>query len=299
MFPNIELGGSKGISPNLISISKEGGFPMNLKKIITATLALSITVAPAIGLAKVPSELGHHHHDHEHASKASTYIDSLPKAKEYAPDNGPAKIEKSTSVVELNEKGKVVNKTETKSNLPKDTSTNAKAQATRTVTVLAVADEEYRAAYGDWQSRVQQIVENADNAFTRDHGIDFQVRAVGNWTSQGGNSSQILSDLNRDWSGYNYDFVVGFTRDVNFEAGGIAYVYSSDPGAAFSVNLDQGVTNTSKAAQHEFSHNYGLGHDAQGSGIRCIMNYDYSYSVDYWHTAHNTQIQNNKYWYGM
>jgi hypothetical protein len=297
MFPNVEREGNKGFSPNLTGIPKKGGFPMNLKKIFTAALAISITAAPAIGMAKVPSELGHH--DHEHSSNASTYIDSLPKAKEYAPDKGPAKIEKSTSVVELNEKGKVIDKTVTKSNLPKDTSKKAKAQATRTVTVLAVADEEYRAAYGDWQSRVQQIVENADNAFTRDHGIDFQVQAVGNWTSQGGNSSQILSDLSRDWSGYNYDFVVGFTRDVNFEAGGIAYVYSSDPGAAFSVNLDQGVTNTSKAAQHEFSHNYGLGHDAQGSGIRCIMNYDYSYSVDYWHPAHNTQIQNNKYWYGM
>ncbi|XXM73207.1 zinc-dependent metalloprotease [Lysinibacillus sphaericus] len=272
---------------------------MKLKKILTATLALSITVAPAIGMAKVPSDLSAHDHSHEHAAPVPTYADSLPKAKEYAPDKGPAKIEKSTSVVELNEQGKVVNKTVTKSNLPKDTSKKAKAQATRTVTVLAVADEEYRAVYGDWQSRVQQIVENADNAFTRDHGIDFQVKAVGNWTSQGGNSSQILSDLSRDWSGYNYDFVVGFTRDVNFEAGGIAYVYSSDPGTAFSVNLDQGVTNTSKAAQHEFSHNYGLGHDPQGSGIRCIMNYDYSYSVDYWHPEHNTQIQNNKYWYGL
>jgi hypothetical protein len=30
-----------------------------------------------------------------------------------------------------------------------------------------------------------------------------------------------------------------------------------------------------------------------------LMNYDYSYSVDYWHPAHNTQIQNNKVWYGQ
>jgi Metallo-peptidase family M12 len=273
---------------------------MNLKKIASTTLALSICVAPAIGLAKVqPTDINHH--DHDHASPTTTYIDSLPKAKEYAPDKGPAKVEKSTKVVELDEKGKVKKSSTTKSTISKEKQSAQKAAvaANRTVTVLAVADEEYRATYSDWQSRVQQIVENADDAFIRDHGIDFQVQAVGNWTSQGGNSSQILSDLSRDWSGYNYDFVVGFSRDANFEAGGIAYVYSSDPGTAFSVNLDQGVTNTSKAAQHEFSHNYGLGHDAQGSGIRCVMNYDYSYSVDYWHPAHNTQIQNNKVWYGQ
>jgi hypothetical protein len=273
---------------------------MNLKKIASTTLALSICVAPAIGLAKVqPTD--YNHHDHEHASSTTTYMDSLPKAKGYAPDKGPAKIEKSTSVVELDEKGKVKKSSTIKSTLSKEKQSVQKtaAAANRTVTVLAVADEEYRATYSDWQSRVQQIVENADDAFIRDHGIDFQVQAVGNWTSQGGNSSQILSDLSRDWSGYSYDFVVGFSKDANFDAGGIAYVYSSDPGTAFSVNLDQGVTNTSKAAQHEFSHNYGLGHDAQGSGIRCVMNYDYSYSVDYWHPAHNTQIQNNKVWYGQ
>jgi Metallo-peptidase family M12 len=274
---------------------------MNLKKIASTTLALSICIAPAIGLAKVqPKDINHH--DHDHAAPTTTYIDSLPKAKEYAPDKGPAKIEKSTKVVELDQKGNVKDVKTTKSTFSsKDAQQNKefKAQATKTVTVLAVADEEYRGTYSDWQSRVQQIVENADDAFIRDHGIDFQVQAVGNWTSQGGNSSQILADLSRDWSGYSYDFVVGFSKDANFDAGGIAYVYSSDPGTAFSVNLDQGVTNTSKAAQHEFSHNYGLGHDAQGSGIRCIMNYDYSYSVDYWHPAHNTQIQNNKVWYGQ
>lgn len=274
---------------------------MNLKKIASTTLALSICIAPAIGLAKVqPTDLDHH--DHDHAAPTTTYIDSLPKAKEYAPDKGPAKIEKSTKVVELDQKGNVKDVKTTKSTFSsKNAQQNKefKAQATKTVTVLAVADEEYRGTYSDWQNRVQQIVENADDAFIRDHGIDFQVQAVGNWTSQGGNSSQILSDLSRDWSGYSYDFVVGFSKDANFDAGGIAYVYSSDPGTAFSVNLDQGVTNTSKAAQHEFSHNYGLGHDAQGSGIRCVMNYDYSYSVDYWHPAHNTQIQNNKVWYGQ
>ncbi|MGX9930335.1 zinc-dependent metalloprotease [Virgibacillus salarius] len=262
---------------------------------IALILILTLLAIPTTGLADQ-----HQHHDQSAAT--STYVETLPKAKEFAPEQGPAKIEQSTKVNVLDENGNVKKVKTTK----KTTSTNKykergelQPQATKTVTVLAVADEEYRAAYSDWQDRVQQIIENTDDAFIRDHGIDFEVQAVASWTSQGGSSEQILADLQRDWSNEPYDFVTGFTKDANFDAGGIAYVYNSAPGTAYSVNLDQGITNTSKAAQHEFSHNYGLGHDPQGSGIRCIMNYDYAYSVDYWHPEHHAQIQNNKQWYGQ
>ncbi|MDI5788079.1 hypothetical protein PO124_05235 [Bacillus licheniformis] len=37
-----------------------------------------------------------------------------------------------------------------------------------------------------------------------------------------------------------------------------------------------------------------MNHDAQGSGIRCIMNYDYAYTVDVWDSAHNSQITKTK-----
>lgn len=172
-------------------------------------------------------------------------------------------------------------------------------EATRVVTVIVAADEEYRAAHSDWQTLTQNIIENADNGFTRDHDIDFQVKTFAQWSSQGANASEILQDLDQDWNGNGEDFLVGFTRDSNFNSGGIAYVYSNDPyQSAVSVNLDQGAENTWHAAQHEFSHNYGLGHDPQGSGIKCIMNYDYSYSVDYWHQEHDDQIEANKAWYG-
>ncbi|QPC48305.1 peptidase M84 [Mangrovibacillus cuniculi] len=170
----------------------------------------------------------------------------------------------------------------------------------RVVTVLIAVDEEYRAARPDWQTFTQNIVERADDAFIRDHGIDFEIKAVAEWSSQGNNASEILQDLDRDWNGRGYDFVVGFTRDAKFNSGGIAYVYPYAPnGSAISVNLDQGAENTWHAAQHEFSHNYGLGHDPQGSGIRCIMNYDYSYSVDYWDQEHDDVIQQHKTWFGQ
>lgn len=259
-----------------------------------ATLIVSLSLA--VPLYVVDSSTSHSHAD-DVSSNSTPIIHSLPVAPEYQPDKATVNIESTTKVNVLNENGETVDTLTTYQTVAQ--SRNSIQAANRTVTVLAVADEEYRSAYPDWQTRIQTIVENSDDAFIRDQGIDFQVQAVGSWSSQGADSSQILADLSRDWSGRSYDFVVGFTKDANFDAGGIAYVYSSDPaGSAFSVNLDQGITNTAKAAQHEFSHNYGLGHDNQGSGIRCVMNYDYAYTVDYWHADHSSQIQRNKTWYG-
>ncbi len=259
------------------------------KGILSMSLALSVALVPGLADAKGAP------------TTEAPKVEVLPKANDNTNERSmkPAKVESSSNAKILNAQGKEVGKRTFKSNTLNDKSMVQAAAATRVVTVLAVADEEYRAQYSDWQTRIQNAVESADNAFYRDHDIDFQVHALGNWYSQGSNASQILSDLSNDWSGYSYDFVVGFTRDANFDAGGIAYVYSSAPsGSAFSVNLDQGTTNTWHAAQHEFSHNFGLGHDPQGSGIRCIMNYDYSYSVDYWDQDHDNQIEQNEYWYG-
>lgn len=170
---------------------------------------------------------------------------------------------------------------------------------TRTVTILIVADEEYRAAHPDWQTITAQMVEKADNSFWAEHNINFIVTGSATWKSDGANSSAILADLNAEWkNNTQYDFVIGFTRDSKFTAGGIAYVYPSAPQSGISVVLDQGTTATPYAIQHEWSHNYGLSHDASGSGITCMMNYDYAYSVNYWDSAHNALIESHRNWYG-
>ena len=154
---------------------------------------------------------------------------------------------------------------------------------TRTVTILIAADEEYRAAHPDWKTITAQVVEKADNSFWAEHSINFVVTGYANWKSDGANSSALLADLNTEWkNNTQYDFVIGFTKDSKFTAGGIAYVYSSAPQSGISVVLDRGTTSTPYAIQHEWSHNYGLSHDASGSGIKCMMNYDYAYSVNYW-----------------
>ncbi|WP_430788556.1 zinc-dependent metalloprotease [Virgibacillus flavescens] len=268
---------------------------MKAKRLTALTLALSVTLLPAFTSAS-PVEI-----NEVKTTLNGKQIEMLPTAKKKQKNKEEAIVERATTVEILDTKGKKVGSTKFDATSANKSKSESKAQvaATRTVTVLAVADEEYRAAHSNWQTLVQNAVEQADDAFNRDHAIDYQVTGLGNWSSQGGNASQILYDLEADWSGYsNYDFVVGFTRDTNFNSGGIAYVYPSAPsGSAFSVNLDQGAYNTWHAAQHEFSHNFGLPHDAQGSGIKCIMNYDYSYQVDYWDADHDAKIENNEHWY--
>lgn len=166
---------------------------------------------------------------------------------------------------------------------------------TATVSVYAVADEEYRAQYANWTNKLYNIIETADNAYYRDFGINWVISGYYSWTSNGGNSSAILSDLASDGSGLPRGLCMGFTRDSNFTAGGIAYVYGSDPGTGYSVCLDQGNTSTVYALRHEIGHNYGASHDFDP--VVCLMNYTYSYSIDYFDGAHNSLINSHTSWF--
>ncbi|CUX94870.1 zinc-dependent metalloprotease [Bacillus velezensis] len=261
--------------------------------------SLVFPVLLAAGLIPGLPSAESHTHSHTHAEPAKTmYTDPLPKADHFKDLKGPVQVEQTVDTKILDENGKQVGTKRFNANVSQDKASTKASTGSQKVRVLAVADAEYRAKYSDWQTRIVQIVEQADVAFNRDHNIDFVVQAVQAWNSSGSNSSQILSNLQGSFRNQNYHFVVGFTAKSSFDAGGIAYVYNGKPsGPAFSVNLDQGTANTAKAAQHEFSHNFGLQHDAQGSGIRCVMNYDYAYSVDIWDSSHNRQIATNKAWY--
>ncbi|MDI5788078.1 hypothetical protein PO124_05230 [Bacillus licheniformis] len=44
------------------------------------------------------------------------------------------------------------------------------------MSVLAVADAQYRAKYSDWQTRIVQIIEQADVMFNRDHDVDLSSK---------------------------------------------------------------------------------------------------------------------------
>ncbi|MCP4659496.1 MAG: hypothetical protein GY856_29160 [bacterium] len=165
-----------------------------------------------------------------------------------------------------------------------------------TVPVYAAGDEEYRSYHGgNWTSRLYQIIETADNAYYRDFCINWIIYGYYNWYSSGGNASAILSDLASDFSGFPDGLVQGFTRDSNFDAGGIAYVYGYNPGTGYSVCVDQGSTWTPYALRHEIGHNYGAYHDYDP--VVCMMNYTYTYSIDYFHSSHDSLVYSHHHWF--
>lgn len=168
-------------------------------------------------------------------------------------------------------------------------------KASVTIDVYAVADEEFRAKYGNWQNTLYQIIETADNAYWRDHSINWVIAGYYSWTSSGSNASGILSNLASAASGLPNGLCQGFSADSRFDAGGIAYVYNSNPGLGFSVCKDQGVSSTTYALRHEIGHNYGCSHDT-GSTV-CMMNYTYAYSVDYFDNAHKNTVNSHQGWF--
>lgn len=163
------------------------------------------------------------------------------------------------------------------------------------INVYAVADEEYRSAHSNWQNLLYQIIETADNAYVRDFDINWVIQGYYSWTSNGGNASAILGDLASDGSGLPNGMVMGFSDDNNFNAGGIAYVYNSNPGTAYLVCLDQGTSSTTYALRHEAGHNYGCSHDFDP--VVCMMNYTYSYSIDYFDSSHDSLVYSHRNWF--
>jgi len=77
------------------------------------------------------------------------------------------------------------------------------------------------------------------------------------------------------------------------------YIYISPPTyAAYSTVLDQTTTSTSRALQHEISHNYGLDHDPSAAEPLCIMNYENMYTTTQWHADHKNELGIHVNWYG-
>lgn len=167
-----------------------------------------------------------------------------------------------------------------------------------TVNVYAAGDEEYRSYHGSgWTNTVYTIIETADNRYYQTYGINWVIQGYYNWTSSGSSASAILYDLQNDFSWVSRGLVMGFSRDSKFNAGGIAFVYNSNPGTGYSVCKDQGTNSTIYALRHEAGHNYGCGHDPTGPSPVCMMNYQYSYSVDYFDSAHSSTVSSHGNWF--
>ncbi|UHA73614.1 zinc-dependent metalloprotease [Paenibacillus sp. 481] len=276
-----------------------------LKRSLSVTM--SVVMSLALLLPTVSAHGDDHGHDHEQpqiyfkdADGNKLLVDVLPKAdpSKWNETLGSFEIERDVAASIIDETGNIVGTHQIEATVSEEESNATLATGWRNARVLIAVDEEYRAKHPNWRNKTAAILEAADDPFNREYNIDLTTSAYKLWNSNGADSAALLYNLTG--SGNDpYDFVVGFTADPNFDAGGIAFVYNGKPrGAGYSVNLDQGDSATAYAFQHEISHNYGLGHDPQGSGIVCIMNYDYSYSTKTWDAAHKQTIRNNKHWFG-
>lgn len=185
-------------------------------------------------------------------------------------------------------KGKVFLSTPESSTLQVDTSTDMSITTTTTtsqsVTVWIVADEEFRNYYGPiWQDVAYQIIESSDDAFNRDHSINFQVAKYSEWSSPDDlyyswdlmNSAQAHYGFDTDNQGY--DMMAIFTNQETSDRGcaeslGDAWIAKTQYDASWNWHL----------AQHEASHNYGCPDHGYAGPTDCIMTYSTMMWVDTW-----------------
>ncbi|WP_128896740.1 M12 family metallo-peptidase [Longirhabdus pacifica] len=280
-----------------------------MKKVLT-TLTAAALIFSFQGSVNIGATTNHDH-EHDHEMEGNAEIHMLPKDISISPEDfivEDATVERTT-VATLHKEDGTKESVFLSADAPSLSITSANNsfglnavetgdKGTHVVNVLIAADEEYRARHRDWVDYTKNIVERMDDTFNRDFDIDFNIVSYVEWASEGTDAGSILYDLRGDHGSSQYDFVMGFSADRKFNAGGVAYVYRSAPSVAISVMLDQSYSATWHAAIHEIGHNYGLSHIPQGSGIKGIMNYDYSYSVDYFSPDHTQDILNRKWWYG-
>lgn len=180
-----------------------------------------------------------------------------------------------------------------------DESEEGNAKASVTIDAYIWADEELRAARSNYHAWLDQVVETADNAYWRDFQIHWQIRKYWAFHSEFTDAQDLLYKFADLCDRYepNNGLMMGFTKDPRFgpNVGGIAYVYTSDPGQGVSVTYDQGTSATIYALRHEIGHNFGCYHDYQTQV--CMMNYAYAYSVDYFHSGHRNVVNANRNWF--
>ncbi len=150
------------------------------------------------------------------------------------------------------------------------------------VTVRAVADEEFRAQYGDmWVDFMVECIEQGDDAFEQLHEIDFQVISTGSWDSNDGTSSlqELFDELGRETSKENADVLIGFTGQKIGDYIAMAG-YLGD-----TVIITTGHPDIlGNMIQHELSHLFGCPDHRGflGPCIYCVMSYTWYPLTNRW-----------------
>jgi hypothetical protein len=165
----------------------------------------------------------------------------------------------------------------------------------KTVYVWVVADEEFRSYFGNnWKTVAYNIIESADNAFFRDHNINFVVGKYSEWDSNDNTRDpyKLLKEAQEE-TGWNFnhqgmDMLAVFTNQPldwsgASEIGGDAWIIKHQ----YDINVDWHL------AQHEASHNYNVP-DHGWIGPYCIMTYIFTWYTDQWCDSCDKIIEENR-----
>jgi len=164
-----------------------------------------------------------------------------------------------------------------------------------TVYVWIVADEEYRSYFGsNWKTVAYNTIESADNAFYRDHNINFVVGLYSEWDSDDNvHDYRLLHEAQAEtgwnWNKRGMDMMAIFTNQPMDHRG-----YSELLGDAWIMKHQITSSWDWHLAQHESSHNYGCP-DHGYFGPWCIMTYTYMMITDQWCSGCDQTIECNRY----
>ena len=175
-------------------------------------------------------------------------------------------------------------------------------QTPKTVNVWIVADEEYRSYFGiNWKTEAYNTIESADNAFIRDHNINFEVGKYSEWDSDDAVHNWTLLDEAQEESGWNtnkqgMNMMAIFTNQET-DNRGWSESLDDDGGDAWLMKHQISANWDWHLAQHEASHNYDAP-DHGYSGPYCIMTFTYMMVTDTWHDECDQTIETNRNHFG-
>lgn len=168
----------------------------------------------------------------------------------------------------------------------------------RIVTVYAAADKEYIQSYDrwwypwdedDWKLQIRKSVELGDDAFEREHQINFVVKEIGTWDSTDDvtDSSKLFAEAWREIDKGANDIKIAFTGQNMGDVGGVAGGDTVIVTPILDIFLDN-------LHQHEYSHLFGAEDHDPGYGNWCVMSYAWFLFTNNWDTESST-IANNKW----
>lgn len=147
------------------------------------------------------------------------------------------------------------------------------------LTVLILADKQYRDAHTDWKERTKELIEKGTKDFKEYYNIQYIPTKFVKWNSRGANYSDIIYNLEEDYVSYlqkkpqfagSFSLIVGFTANKNYGSpygGMLPRKVGVEGFEAIPLVTIKDVTNNNMSCsiestiKHELSHTYSVPDD--------------------------------------